>query len=259
MPGEKEVEPLNDDNSVLVLHMTVKKKSDGSIVDTTIEEVGKEAGIEKSLFLPRTVIVGDLIEELREAVKHLEVGGKTEVEIPPEKAYGEKDESKIIRIPKKRLLKRGITPKVGTVIEDDKGNRGVITKVTERFAEIDFNHPLAGETLIYEIELVKKLEEPADIVKYLVADALYAKPDDLEVVLEEEVAKVFLPPAVLAGINEPTSETIRSLVYTAFTKIKKAIEELKGIDIIVQIKLVSEKKEEEKEAESKETKNEEET
>lgn len=65
---------------------------DGSIFDSSIEEVAKE----NDLYTPDrdyeplgfTVGNGEVIQGFEEAVKGLEIGGETEVEIPPEKAYG---------------------------------------------------------------------------------------------------------------------------------------------------------------------------
>jgi len=146
-------------------------KDTGSLIDTTSEEKAKEAGIydPRERYGPRLVIVGEgrLIRGLEEAIRELDVGKEVEVEIPPEKAFGKRDPSKIKVYPRTEFLKHGIVPEPNKVVEID-GKPAIIRSVTGGRVIVDFNHPLAGRTVKARIKAVKKLESVDEKVKYLI-------------------------------------------------------------------------------------------
>ncbi len=163
--------PLKEGDFVLI-HYTIKVVEDGEerIIDTTREDVAREAGIyrEGEIYGEYPVVIGRsrLLEGIEEALREMDVGERREVEIPPEKAYGPRDEKLIVRVPKNRLVKSGIPPRPGEVVEAG-GRRGVIVRVTERFAYIDFNHPLAGKKLKVDLEVVRKVERDEEKARLL--------------------------------------------------------------------------------------------
>jgi FKBP-type peptidyl-prolyl cis-trans isomerase 2 len=101
---------------------------------------------------------GQVIEGLDEAVIGLKKGDKKTVIVPPEKAYGERQEDLTGKIPVDRF--RAIPPeqlKEGTVVQlrTLEGIRlATILRVDEDGVTLDFNHPLAGQTIKFEIEIV---------------------------------------------------------------------------------------------------------
>ena len=163
--------PLKEGDFVLI-HYTIKVIEGGEerVIDTTREEVAREAGIyrEGEIYGEYPVVIGRsrLLEGIEEALREMDVGERREVEIPPEKAYGPRDEKLVVRVPKSRLLKSGIPPRPGEVVEAG-GRRGVIVRVTERFAYIDFNHPLAGKKLKVDLEVVRKVESDEEKARLL--------------------------------------------------------------------------------------------
>jgi peptidylprolyl isomerase len=99
---------------------------------------------------------GVVIPGFEAAVTGLEPGEHRTVTIPPEEAYGPTNEALIQRVEADAFAE---DPYVGghvDIIAPD-GSRlpGVITAVDEQSAVLDFNHPLAGKTLTFEIELVE--------------------------------------------------------------------------------------------------------
>ncbi len=103
-----------------------------------------------------TVGSGELIPGFDRAVVGKAVGDKTTVECPPEEAYGPRDENRIMKLERERL--QNIEPEVGQFLglEDDQGNphQASVTEVTDTHVTLDFNHFLAGKTLVFEIEVV---------------------------------------------------------------------------------------------------------
>ncbi|MDE4907096.1 peptidylprolyl isomerase [Methanogenium marinum] len=167
--------------------------SDGIVFDTTEEAKAREADIfnEKKEYEPIIVRLGGMhiIPGLDEALVGKEVGEKGTVEIPPEKAYGPRDDSLMKSAPIKNF---GEKPQVGMRISSD-GQEGVVASVVGKRAVVDFNHVLAGKTLTYEYEIEAIVEDPKDQVQGLIN--LYSGKDmDLE--LTDGVLTILLPPGI---------------------------------------------------------------
>ena len=99
---------------------------------------------------------GEVIPGFEDAIAGLYVGDKITVEIPPDEAYGDPLDDLYLEIPRGDIPEN-ITPEIGqgvTLQTDDGPLDAVIVNVTDEVVIIDANHPLAGETLIFEIELV---------------------------------------------------------------------------------------------------------
>jgi FKBP-type peptidyl-prolyl cis-trans isomerase 2 len=134
----------------------VGKLEDGTVFDTSIEEVAVEAGtyIEGREYTPLTFEAGagGMIKGFDEGVIGMKVGEEKTLTIPPEEAYGEYDEANIQTIPLEDL---GL-PEPPVEGQKLMAGRTVVTvlSVNETHATIDFNHELAGKTLIFDITLV---------------------------------------------------------------------------------------------------------
>ena len=98
----------------------------------------------------------NLLPKLEEALAGSAIGDAVTVTLPPEHAYGLRQENSIQRVPIKHLLNKqkryrpGMTVKVNT----KEGPRDVvIAKVGKFNVDVDTNHPLAGKTVTFEIEV----------------------------------------------------------------------------------------------------------
>jgi FKBP-type peptidyl-prolyl cis-trans isomerase SlyD len=108
------------------------------------------------------VVVG-----LKRALEGKAVGDKIEITLKPEEAYGPRQANAMQRVPLKHLqFGKGVSrPVPGTVaaVKTDKGVRNVVVAKVGKFnADVDFNHPLAGRTLYYEIEVVDMRDASAE-------------------------------------------------------------------------------------------------
>jgi len=198
--------PVKEGDYVLI-NYTIKVVEDPesgkeSVYETTVEEVAKAAGIydEERGYRPLWVRVSkeNLLDAVYEALLGMEEGQKKEVLAPPEKAYGPRNPNLVIKIPVKRLRSRNIIPRVGEKLTVD-GREGVITKVTDRFAYIDFNHPLAGKTLKIEVEVLKIAKSDLELAQGIAETLFRIGKTALNVKVEEDGDKliVILPPEVL--------------------------------------------------------------
>jgi len=132
---------------------TVKVHYTGTLTDGTVFDTSEEREP-----LEFTLGQGQLIPGFEKAVVGMNVGDSTEVEIPSDDAYGESREDLVISVPKDQLPD-DVEPQVGMQLQvnqqDGQPIPVRITDVGEENLTLDANHPLAGQDLKFEIELVE--------------------------------------------------------------------------------------------------------
>lgn len=145
----------------ILIDYVAKVKETGEIFDTTIEEIAKKERLYKEgeIYEPKLVVIGEgwVLKALDESLTKMEIGKKTSVEMPPEKAFGDRDPEKVKRVPLKHLTAKGITPRLGMRVEYN-GKMATVRTIGAGRVLLDFNPPLAGKTLIYEVTVLKKLK-----------------------------------------------------------------------------------------------------
>ncbi len=122
---------------------------------------------------------GMMIPAFESALSGLEVGSKFDFTIAPADAYGEYDENHVLDLPKNifevdgkfdsEMIKEGNT----VPMMDADGNRlnGSVLEVKEDVVIMDFNHPLAGETLHFSGEVIDVHEATAEEIAAFAAPA----------------------------------------------------------------------------------------
>jgi FKBP-type peptidyl-prolyl cis-trans isomerase 2 len=100
---------------------------------------------------------GAVIAGFDQAVTGMEVGDSREIRIAPEDAYGERREEMQLQVPRSQLPE-GLDPEEGEMlgVQVAPGQQAVarIASVADDAVTLDLNHPLAGQTLVFDIELV---------------------------------------------------------------------------------------------------------
>jgi len=133
----------------------VGKLEDGTIFDTSLKEVATEAGLYNQMRnyepLAFTVGTGQMIKGFDEGVVGMQVGEEKTITIQPEEAYGEYREEFAREIPNNAV---NFTPEIGMKLATENGLTGTITKVNEDNFVVDFNHELAGKTLVFSVKIV---------------------------------------------------------------------------------------------------------
>jgi FKBP-type peptidyl-prolyl cis-trans isomerase 2 len=145
----------------ILIDYTAKVKETNEVFDTTSEEIAKKEHLYKEgeIYEPKLIVIGEgwVLKALDESLTTMEIGKTASVEIPPDKGFGERDPEKVRRVPLKQLIAKGITPSLGTRIEYG-GKLAIVRAIGAGRVLLDFNPPLAGKTLVYEVTLQKKLE-----------------------------------------------------------------------------------------------------
>lgn len=155
----------------LLIEYTAKVKETGEVFDTTVEEVAKKERLYKEgeIYEPKLAVVGEgwVLKSLDDALPNLKLNKTETIEIPPDKAFGPRDPEKLKMVPLRRLRDKGITPQIGMHIEYEKKPATIRTVGAGRVT-LDFNPPLAGKTLVYEVRAKKKLETPQGKINALI-------------------------------------------------------------------------------------------
>ena len=163
--------PLEKGSLVLVDY-TARVKDTNDIFDTTREEEAKKTNFYDPThkYEPRIVSIGEnwVLKGLDEALSSANVGDKLNIEVPPEKGFGKRDDSKIRMIPQRKLGDKADEVGVGDEIEID-NRRAIVRYIGSGRIQVDFNHRFAGKTLVYDANVLKKLdydnEKISDLIK----------------------------------------------------------------------------------------------
>lgn len=137
---------------------------DGTVFDTTRKEGSGDCGCDDCGCDegPMELVIGEdsFFTLIEEALVGMAVGEKKTVLIPTEEAFGDYDEEKVFTIPADQVP-ADLSPEVGQELEltdeDDEAVMVTVLEVDEDGITLDANHPLAGENLSYEIELLEIL------------------------------------------------------------------------------------------------------
>ena len=135
------------DGKVVLFHYT--------LTDVEGHELDSSQGDEPMCYLHGAA---NIVPGLEEALEGKEVGDKLSVEVPPEKAYGERQETDPQPLPRD-AFPADMTVEVGMQFfaEGPSGEPTPIwiERVEDDAVYIDVNHPLAGETLRFDVEIVR--------------------------------------------------------------------------------------------------------
>jgi peptidylprolyl isomerase len=155
----------------LLINYTLKVKETGETVGTTLETVAKETKLfhGEERYEPFFVVVGEgwVPKGLDEALTGLEVGRANTIELAPERGYGARDPKKVRLVPLRKFRAEGVTPVPGLQVNID-GKSAQVRAVGAGRVQVDYNHPFAGKTLIYDVTVEKILETDEDKVRNLI-------------------------------------------------------------------------------------------
>jgi FKBP-type peptidyl-prolyl cis-trans isomerase SlyD len=167
-----------EEDDFVRLDYTVRTVEDGTVIDTTREDVAEEAGIDDDEyeFVPRIIVVGagHVFQAVDEATVGAHPGDTGTVTIPSEEAFGEFDPEDVRTISADRIGEDDRYP--GAQVQID-GEQGRVETIIGKRARVDFNHPLAGEDLEYEYEVVDVVDDRVERAKGLLGMYLQQSPN----------------------------------------------------------------------------------
>ena len=132
------------DGAIVTIEYTLTDNS-GAVIDST---AGKE---------PLTYIhgAGQIVPGLERELNGLKVGDQKKIHVPPEQGYGLPDEKAFQEFPKEKIPPDA--QKVGAMLMTKSPDGRMIPirvhKITGTTVVVDFNHPLAGKTLNFDVKV----------------------------------------------------------------------------------------------------------
>jgi FKBP-type peptidyl-prolyl cis-trans isomerase SlyD len=140
-------------NTVASFHYTLSNEEG--------EELESSVGEQPTVYLHGS---NGIIKGLETALTDKSVGDQVQVTLSPEEAYGLRREDRIQRVPVKHLIFKGkLQAGMAVQLNTSEGRQPVtVAKAGRHSADIDTNHPLAGKTLRFDMEIVDVREATAD-------------------------------------------------------------------------------------------------
>ncbi len=185
--ADEEPESGFQSGDVVKLAYTARTVDEGQLVDTTDEEVAADEGIDTDQqdWGPRTIVLGEghIFPDVEQDIFGKEVGDEGTVTVSAEDAFGEYDEEQVRTVTKDKIDEDDRYP--GAQVQID-GEQGRLETIIGGRARVDFNHPLAGEAVEYEYEVVSEVtdrEEKAQGILSLMLDM------ELDVWFEQETVE----------------------------------------------------------------------
>lgn len=155
------------------------KLEDGRVFDTTNEEAAIKAGIknQNSIFGPVTVCIGEghVLKGIEDKMQKV---GEFKAKLNPEDAFGKKDAKLLKLMPMKLFHKEKINPMPGLEINID-GTLGTVRSVSGGRVIVDFNHPLSGKAVEYEVKVIREVTDALEKAKAIFKNELRITDDIL--------------------------------------------------------------------------------
>ncbi len=167
------------------------ESADGQVVATTDKGVAEIRGIfsEDIQYGPHLIVIGagQIVKGFEEDLIGKEIGYTGKVEIAPENAFGLHDPKKIEIIPINRFKEQKPVPGMRVGVDN---KAGTITRVIGRKVSVDFNHPLAGRTIVYEYKIQETVEDQLQKLKALIKTFAHM---ELEAEINDDMAVITVP------------------------------------------------------------------
>lgn len=197
------------------IEYTGRLKLDNKVFDTTSEEIAKKEKIDNIKVKYGSVIIcvgqGYVIGGLDEELEDKETEKEYKIAINTEKAFGKKDVKLIRTVSMSLFKKQKMNPYPGLQITAG-GMIGIIRSVNGGRVLVDFNHPLAGRDLVYDIKIKKKITDKIKKVNSVLTFEARFTEKIYDVKLDEDILKIKLKIKIPKEITKKLEERIKKLV-----------------------------------------------
>ena len=193
-------------------------KETGRLFDSTSEDIAKKQGIynAKVEYKPIVICIGkkQVLEGLDVFLVGKDVGKDYSVEIAPGDGFGKRDQKLLKLIPLNVFKQQKIMPFPGLRVNFD-GIIGTVRSVSGGRIVVDFNHPLAGHSIIYTLKAIKVINDAREKLNSLL---------------------VFVSSEISGKLNNTTAEIYgvipEDLFFSLRNEILSSIPEVKEVQLI---------------------------
>lgn len=183
---------------------------DNTVFDTTDENVAKQAGIhrENTKLGPVTVCLGEthILKGIEEKIIGSEPGSYS-IALDAEHAFGKKKTALLKLIPMKIFRKEKINPFPGLEVNID-NMYGIVRTVSGGRVIVDFNHPLSGRSVKYDVKVNKVIEDPLEKAKAVFKNELNITDSKLEFAEGKLIIDEKFPEEVLDALRKRILELV---------------------------------------------------
>ena len=202
------------DGDFILIDYVGKVTESGEIFDLTKEDVAKEKGIYAPNFkydtLPVIIGANFVVKGLENSLKEMNVGDKKNITIKPEDAFGERDARFVKLIPTSEFKKQGITPYPGMPVTISRLN-GHVLSVSGGRVRVDFNHPLAGKTIEYEVEIKSLVTDTKEKIAAILN--FYLKEEkDTTIMIDKDVVEINVKIDATKFVKKTVADTIKKWI-----------------------------------------------
>ncbi len=176
-----------------------------------------------------------VIPGLDETFEKHEVGDNYTVIIPPIKAFGKRNSNLLKLIPISEFKKQKISPVPGLMLTiNDK--QGIVRSVSGGRVIVDFNNPLAGKEVIYDVKILKEIRDTKEKIETII-NARLGLPKTLYTIVTGKKNKI-----IIKGINKEMLKYFEKII-------NKDLKEYANLKIEVEAEKIEAKNEEVKKKE----------
>ncbi len=192
-------------------------KDSKQIFDLTDEELAKKEGLFEegghNHFGPKIICVGEnqVIPGLDKALAGKEVNKSFTVEIEPKDAFGMKDPKLLKIIQTSVLVKQKIHPYPGLQIQGP-GMMGTIRAVSGGRTTVDFNHPLAGKVLVYEVKITRIVDDSKEKINASLMNLIHVHEGEYEIAIENKKATIKMKKKLPKELESSFKEEMKELL-----------------------------------------------
>lgn len=221
------------------LEYTAKILDEDIIFDTTSPDDAEKSGmicdhdhdhdhghqhLTREDFKPIKICVGEkqILPGLDEQLENLNIG-EHDIILEEEKAFGKKDPKLLKLMPLTAFKKQKINPFVGLTLDMD-GSRGIVRSVSGGRVIVDFNHPLSGKTVKYEISIKRKIEDKKEQIESLLN---LARLPHEKIEIDGNEAKIEIPLEIPENLLDEMKKDMERMSKSKITFKTKKKEETK--------------------------------
>jgi len=132
---------------------------------------------------------GMLLKVVDESLENKKIGDEYEIELKPEDAFGQRNPKMMQLIPLQTFKQKGVYPTPGLQVNID-GILATIRSVSGGRVTIDFNHPLAGKALKFNIKILKQITDVKEKLSALLKEwepEINVKEKEIEIFISKEL------------------------------------------------------------------------
>ncbi len=206
-------------NDFVEIDYIARIKDTSQIFDLTNEETAKKENIYNPEIKYKPIIIcigqGDIIKGLENELIGKETNKDYKIELKAENAFGIKDPKMMKLVPSNIFRKQKINPMPGLQVEVN-GIFGVIKTVSSGRCIVDFNHPLSGKDISYELKVLRIINDNNEKLKSILE--LFFKNPEFEI--KESIAeiKISLPEPMQKVLIEKIKISIPAIKEVKFIK-----------------------------------------